>query len=530
MRLLDGQILSHHGGGVGLAQGKVRLFIHRRTLAEARRRGRPAPLPALWMAEGGAAITSPMDSQKTARFVESLWDSDIIPVLTDYIRIPCKSPAFDPDWRARGEMEKAVALFEGWAREKLKALPGATLEVLRVPGRTPLILIEVPGEADGTILMYGHLDKQPEMKGWDEGSGPWTPLVKDGKLYGRGGADDGYAMFAALSALLALQEQNIPHARAVILIEASEESGSPDLPFYMEHLAGRIGAPDLVVCLDSGCGNYQQLWLTTSLRGNLIGNLTVRVLSEGVHSGSASGIVPSSFRIARQLLSRIEDEASGQMKLDALFAQVPPERLQQAKAAADILGDTVWREMPFAGTTGPMNPDNVESILNRTWRPQLAVTGMDGYPAPENGGNVLLPYSTLKLSLRLPPSCDGQAALAAVKTALEENPPYGAEVRFEGPLADSGWNAPATAPWLAGALDKASKAHFGKAPAFIGEGGSIPFMAMLGAKFPKTQFVVTGVLGPHSNAHGPNEFLHIAFAKKISACIASILADHAAKA
>ena len=469
-----------------------------------------------------------MDAQKTAHFMQNIWDNEIIPALTDYIAIPNKSPAFDPNWESHGQMEQAVSLFAAWAREKLKALPGGALEVVRLPGRTPLILIEVPGTVAGTILMYGHLDKQPEMKGWAEGTGPWTPVLKDQKLYGRGGADDGYAMFAALSALLALKEQNIAHARTVIVIEASEESGSPDLPSYVEHLTARIGTPDLVVCLDSGCGNYEQLWLTTSLRGNLIGNLTVRVLREGVHSGSASGIVPSSFRIARQLLSRIEDEASGQMKLDALFAQIPPERLEQAKTAAKILGDEVWKEMLFSGGTKPMGGDNAELILNRSWRPQLAITAMDGYPTPENGGNVLLPFSTLKISLRLPPSCDGQTALAAVKKALEENPPYHAEVSFGGSSADNGWNAPATAPWLAKALDKASHDSFGNPPAFIGEGGSIPFMAMLGAKFPKTQFVVTGVLGPASNAHGPNEFLHIPFAKKISACIASILADHGA--
>ena len=470
-----------------------------------------------------------MNAEKTARFMESFWDSEIIPALTDYIRIPNKSPAFDPNWQANGHMGKAVTLFENWAREKLKSLPGSRLEVVAVPGRTPVILIEVPGASDATVLMYGHLDKQPEMKGWVEGTGPWMPVLKDQKLYGRGGADDGYAMFAAIAALLALKAQNIAHARAVILIEASEESGSPDLSFYVEHLKSRIGTPDLVVCLDSGAGNYEQLWLTTSLRGNMIGNLTVKVLEEGVHSGSASGIVPSSFRIARQLLSRIEDENTGQMKLEELFAPVPPERLEQTKETAKILGDEVWEEMPFAGGTKPMAQDIVELLLNRNWRPQLAVTGMDGYPTPENGGNVLLPYSTLKLSLRLPPNCDGQKALCAVKTALEENPPYNAEVSFHDGVADNGWNAPATAPWLARALDKASRESFGKPPAFIGEGGSIPFMAMLGARFPQTQFVVTGVLGPKSNAHGPNEFLHIPFAKKISACIASLLADQAVK-
>jgi len=468
-----------------------------------------------------------LDAHKTKSFMDAIWDREIVPILTDYIRIPNKSPAFDPDWENHGHMDRVVEMFTAWAKDKLKKLPGAALEVVRLPGRTPLIFIEVPGESQGTILMYGHLDKQPEMTGWTESPGPWEPVLKNDRLYGRGGADDGYAMFAAIGALLALKEQNIPHARAVIVIEACEESGSPDLPFYIDHLSARIGTPDLVVCLDSGCGNYDQLWLTASLRGMVIGNLTVRVLTEGVHSGDASGVVASSFRIARQLLSRIEDEASGQMKIDSLFVQIPPERQEQAKAAAAILGDEVYTKLPFASGMKPMTDDPAQLILNRTWRPQLAITAMAGYPTPENGGNVLLPFTTLKLSLRLPPTCEAEPARLAVKKALEDNPPYGATVEFDAPRGETGWNAPALSPWLAKALDKASSAHFGKPPAFMGEGGSIPFMAMLGKKFPKTQFVVTGVLGPHSNAHGPNEFLHIPTGKKVSASIASILADHA---
>jgi acetylornithine deacetylase/succinyl-diaminopimelate desuccinylase-like protein len=374
--------------------------------------------------------------------------------------------------------------------------------------------------------MYGHLDKQPEMVGWDEGYGPWEPVIRDGKLYGRGGADDGYAMFASIAALLALKEQGIAHARCVILIEASEESGSPDLPFYIDHLAPRIGEPDLVVCLDSGCGNYDQLWLTTSLRGNLIGNLTVKVLTEGVHSGAASGVVPSSFRILRQLLSRIEDEATGRMKLPELFVEIPAERMKQAEATAAILGDGVWSGIPFAAKTKPMTNGDAQILLAKTWQPQLAITGIAGYPLPRDGGNVLLPFSTAKISLRLPPTLDAEKARMAMKTALEKNPPYDADVVFDVPRGDDGWNAPPLASWLAASLDKASNAAFGRPVAYHGEGGSIPFMAMLGKKFPKTQFVVTGVLGPHSNAHGPNEFLHIAFAKKLSAAVAQVLADH----
>jgi acetylornithine deacetylase/succinyl-diaminopimelate desuccinylase-like protein len=283
-----------------------------------------------------------LDPVKLGQFVGQVWGDTIVPTLIDYIRIPNKSPAFDPDWAAHGHMEEAVAMFERWARERLPALPGATLEMVRLPGRTPLILIEVPGEGADTVLLYGHLDKQPEMVGWADGYGPWIPRLEGDKLYGRGGADDGYAMFAALTALAGLREQGMPHARCVILIEACEESGSYDLPYYVEHLSARIGSPSLVICLDSGCGNYDQLWLTTSLRGMAAGTLTVEVLEEGVHSGDASGVVPSSFRILRQLLSRLEDEADGAIKPAALYAQIPAERLAQAKRAAAALGDNVY--------------------------------------------------------------------------------------------------------------------------------------------------------------------------------------------
>jgi len=473
-----------------------------------------------------------MNPISASKFIDTLWDTQIVPTLETYIRIPNKSPAFDPDWEKHGHMDAAVTLLADWARGKLTAFDvagrlRATLDVVRLPGRTPLIFMEIPGTAPGTVLMYGHLDKQPEMKGWT--TGPWEPVIKDGRLYGRGGADDGYALFAALSALLALKEQGVAHARTVIIIEASEESGSPDLPAYIEHLAPRIGTPDLVVCLDSGCGNYEQLWLTTSLRGMVIGTLTVKVLTEGVHSGAASGIVPSSFRIARQLLSRIENVETGEIIVPELQVAIPEDRITQARAAAQILGDTVITELPFTDGTRAMAASNEDAILQKTWKAQLAITAIDGYPAPENGGNVLLPATTLKLSLRVPPSGDAEAARAAVKRALEADPPYNADVTFNAPRGENGWNAPALAPWLAAALDKASNAAFGRPSAFQGEGGSIPFMGMLGRRYPETQFVITGVLGPHSNAHGPNEFLDIGYAKKLSGAVASILADHALK-
>ena len=470
-----------------------------------------------------------MDTARLAHFIESFWDESILPSITDYIRIPNKSPAYDSKWAEHGYMEDAVKLMEAWARRQLTGLPGATLDVIRLPGRTPLIFIDVPGDSQDTVLLYGHLDKQPEMTGWSEGLGPWLPVRRDDKLYGRGGADDGYAIYACLAALLALQEQKLPRARCVILIEACEESGSYDLPHYVDHLSARIGSPSLVVCLDSGCGDYERMWLTTSLRGIASGALTVRVLTEGVHSGDASGVVPSSFRILRGLLSRIEDEASGEIKLPELYDQIPPQRIAQAREAARVLGDAVYDRFPFAGGTKPMVSDTGELVLNRTWRPQLAVVGMDGYPAPANAGNVLLPFSTAKLSIRIPPTVDGKKAQQALKLALEADAPYGTEVTFKGEGGQSGWHAPPLAPWLETAVAQASQEAFGKPPAYMGEGGTIPFMGMLGEKFPNTQFVITGVLGPHSNAHGPNEFLHIPTGKRVTVAAAHLIAAHHAR-
>jgi len=456
--------------------------------------------------------------------VERVFRDSAVPALERYIAIPNRSPLFDPDWAAAGHMERAVALIASWCAAR--SVPGLVVEVIRLPGRTPLIWIEAPGDGDDTVLLYGHLDKQPEMEGWAEGLGPWTPVRLGDRLYGRGGADDGYSAFGVVTALEALAEQRAPRARCVALIEACEESGSFDLPAYVEHLAPRIGRPSLVVCLDSGCGNYEQLWVTTSLRGMVTGTLRVEVLTEGVHSGDASGVVPSSFRILRRLLSRLEDEATGEIRVPELHVAVPLDRLAQAEASAAVLGESVFAKFPFPPGMGPIASDPTALVLNRTWRPWLAITGMDGVPSVRSGGNVLRPYTAAKLSLRLPPTAAGAAATARVKAILEAEPPHGARVSFSSEAAASGWNAPAFAPWLERAMEDASRAAFGKPAVCMGEGGSIPFMAMLGERFPEAQFLVTGVLGPGSNAHGPNEFLHLPTAERVTMCVAFVLADH----
>jgi acetylornithine deacetylase/succinyl-diaminopimelate desuccinylase-like protein len=469
-----------------------------------------------------------MDQQAAQNFIDEMWDDSIVPELVEYIKIPAKSPHFDADWESNGYLEEAVQMIFDWCQAQ--PVKGMELEIVRLDGRTPLIFMEIPayGDADpdDTILMYGHLDKQPEMTGWADDLGPWKPVIKDGKLYGRGGADDGYSAYSSLAAIMAVQRQGLPHARIVVIIEACEESGSYDLPYYIDHLKSRIGQPSLVVCLDSGAGNYEQLWLTVSLRGMAAGTLRVDVLEEGVHSGYASGVVPSSFRIMQQLFSRLEDQSTGKVLPEYFYAPIPEQRLEQTQAMAEALGDQVWQAYPFVDGVEAMAENNVERILNRTWRPALSYTGVEGLPSLENAGNVLRPYTAMKLSMRLPATVDGEAASQAMKETLEANPPLNAKVSFETDQAASGWNAPEIAPWLHASLEKGSQASYGRGVMYMGEGGTIPFMAMLGDFYPEAQFMITGVLGPQSNAHGPNEFLHIPFARKLTSCVAHVIVDH----
>lgn len=465
-----------------------------------------------------------MEPLKIQKFCELQWQESVLPELIDYIRIPNKSPNFDPDWESHGYMEQAVSQFAAWSRAR--GIEGLIVEVVKLEGRTPLIFMEIPGDSDTTVLLYGHLDKQPEMEGWREDLGPWKPVIEGDRLYGRGGADDGYAMFASLLAIEALQEQRLPHARCVVIIEACEESSSYDLPYYIDALADRIGRPDLVICLDSGCGNYDQLWCTTSLRGLAGGDLRVEILEEGVHSGDASGVVPSSFRILRQLLDRLEDNVTGAIAAAEFNVDIPRQRLEQAKLAGAVLGDSSWRKFPFVDSAHAVTDDAGELVLNRTWRPALSVTGADGLPSTGNAGNVLRPATTVKLSLRLPPLCDARRAAEKLKMLLESDPPYGSRVSFNIDWEANGWHAPAMAPWLEASINQASLQYFGEPAIHMGEGGSIPFMGMLGEKFPEAQFLITGVLGPGSNAHGPNEFLHLPTARRLTCCIAAVIADH----
>ena len=461
-----------------------------------------------------------MDTSAVRQHVRATWDSAILPSLREFIAIPALSPAFDADWASTGHLDAAAEHLRAWIDGR--GLPGATLEVVRLPERSPLLVVDVPGTvADaGTVLLYGHLDKQPPVGGWADGLGPWTPVQRDERLYGRGAADDGYAGYAATAAVEAVKANGGEHARCVIMLETGEESGSPDLPAYLDHLGERLGEVALVVCLDSGGHDYDRLWLTTSLRGLVSVDVTARVLDAGQHSGLAGGIVPSSFRVLRALLERLEDSATGELLLPELSVRIPAHRVEEARATAETAPASAF---PLHGGTRAVSDDPLELILNNSWRPSLSVIGAAGFPPPADAGNVQRPFTTLSLSFRLPPTADAKAALGAIQKALTTDVPHGATIEFDRIDIADGWDAPELAPWLREALDDTAREVFGSPWGTVGLGGSIPFMGLLAERYPAAQFVVTGALGSDSNAHVPDEWLHVPQAVRVTEAVAHIL-------
>jgi acetylornithine deacetylase/succinyl-diaminopimelate desuccinylase-like protein len=470
--------------------------------------------------------------QKIVRdMIARAWAGEVIPNLSGLIAIPALSPAFDVGWAATGYLRAAVDHVASWVRARDIA---AGCEVVELPGRSPVLLIDVPPTAGaagrGTALLYGHLDKQPALTEWSTGLGPWQPVLRDGRLYGRGSVDDGYSGYAALTALEAVRAAGGEHARAVILLETGEESGSPDLPAYLHHLARRLGDVNLVICLDGGGGtDYKRLWLTSSLRGGVTATVTVRVLESGVHSGIAGGIVPSSFRIMRQLLNRVEDPATGEVLLPEMNVPVPERRRADAEAFAALDPDAVGRGIPFVRGMAAAAPELAELILNNTWRPALSVIGGDGLPESRLAPAVLRPATSLRLSFRTPPGVEAAVAREALERALTIDVPYGAQIKVSDWTLFNGWSAPEPSTWLATALDGLTGPVFSEAYRQLGVGGGIPFMEMLGRRYADADFVITGALGTDSNMHVADEWLNIEYAEQVTAAVAVILDAHASR-
>ncbi|CAG9311573.1 unnamed protein product [Blepharisma stoltei] len=469
-----------------------------------------------------------MDSQRIQEVISQGVDSGVIPTLMDYIRIPSLSTAFDPNWETNGYMEQAQEVLLSYVRSL--NIEGFTYEIVKEPGKPWLVFGEVQATAPdkGTILMYGHMDKQPHLSGWTVG-GPTDPVIVDGKLYGRGGGDDGYALPGAALCIKTLQSLGIPHGRIVIVAENEEESDSESLVYYINKLRDRIGSPELIVCLDSGIMNYQQFFITTSLRGVVNIDVTVKTILAGMHSGGTSGVLPSAYRIMQHIISRIEDERTGEILIPELHTEIKPSIYEGAAQIVKFMGPYIVGAFPLINGVKPMTDDLVQLLINRSWKPTLTVIGCEGLPPVADAGNVIQPHFTTRLSVRLPPGVSGKVATEALIREITRDPLYNAVVEVTPQSPSDGWAQNDLEPWLNEAVQEASNSVF-HAPALnLWEGGSIPFMGYLGELFPSAQFVITGILHLESNPHSINENFSIEYLKKALSCVAYIIGKHASK-
>lgn len=453
-------------------------------------------------------------------FVDTYWEKEALPQLMAFGEIPNVSPAFDAEWEKHGHMMRAAEMLAEWVKSRNIA---ETVEIKRLPGRTPLLFIEIKGELEETVLMYGHMDKQPEMDGWREGLHPWKPVREGEYLYGRGLADDGYALFAAIGAVEGAKAQGAKLPRIVIIIEGSEESGSEDLPAYLEELKEAIGEPRAVVTLDSEGLGPECLALTRSLRGIINGYLTIKTLSAPLHSGLATGVVPSSSRILRILFSRIEDTETGRIINATVNPKIPETVRENFKKVADALGDTFLKAYELPQGLEPVANDVSELIERNLWEAGMEVTGFSGLPPPERAGNVFASELHLKLSFRIPPLVKAKDAAVELKKVFETKPPYDARITFTAKEMDNGWLGSPFSETGERAIGEAAQETYGLGPIETGIGASIPFIGMMAKKFPKADQIVVGLLSPSSRAHGPNENLHIPRAKNLTEWLARFL-------
>ena len=410
----------------------------------------------------------------------------------------------------------------------------------RIGELSPVLIVTIEGTGPGEVIFYSHLDKQPSKPElWSEGLHPLKAVRRDPWLYGRGSVDDGYGGYLCATSVRLLQEAGAPHPRCTMIIETCEESGSFDLPPYLEELTERLGNPDMVVVLDSGGPDYDHIWMTEALRGLVSGTLSVKVSHEGIHSGNSGGSIPSSFRIQRILLDRVEDSSSGKVTIPEMHVEIPEEVRENAISLREIVGDSIWEQFPTVDTLRQASETTEDMIVAMNWEPTLSIIGADGIPSVQDAGNVLRTNTDLKLSFRIPPGVDSEYAcllytsdaaddseyaVARVKEILEQDPPYGAEVTFTPDSCADGFHAPPLDGPISEAINEASMELTGLPPLATWTGGTIPFMAMMQGKYPEAMFLCTGTSGPGNNAHGPDEKLHIPSSKRLTVALSATIA------
>ena len=462
-----------------------------------------------------------MDTELLKKYVDKQFTLNILPNLMNFIRIPNLSPLFDPNWKTNGYLFKAANLIVSYA--KSLNIKNAEINLLQDSGHTPMVFIEIPASRKNdnrTVIFYGHYDKQPYGTGWDKDKSPTNPVIVDGRLYGRGSADDGYASFSILTAIKTCQEFNCLMPRICCLFEGAEESTDADLKYYFDKLIPILG--DNVVAfipLDSGCPDYDRLWMANSLRGIVDIDVNIQTLDQESHYGpEASGIIAENLFLMRKIYDGLVDSTNGEFKLEEFKIaedKIPAIVMEQMQKEIEIVGDNFIKNIPLYEGVSPLKTDVKELMINNRWKPSCFILGIDNCPKTEDRGFGVSSGINVRMSIRIPPTVDKNKAIEALKKALSDNIYFGAQVKLgyldygEGVLLANMSNK------VKNILNKASLEFFGNESVFTGVGGSIPFIGYFQSKYPNTDIICTGIVGSDSHEHGPNENLNIEACKKM---------------
>jgi acetylornithine deacetylase/succinyl-diaminopimelate desuccinylase-like protein len=394
------------------------------------------------------------NAEATAAYVEKWWADWYVKGLCEFIEIPNLSPMFDAEFYTNGTTQAAAKHVDDYIN-KLE-IKGITKHSFTPEGKPPMYVYVVEANGnDKNVMCYGHLDKQPWMMPWREGLGPTKAVIEGDFLYGRGGADDGYAPFSCALAIKNLQVQGLPHPRFALVLETEEESGSPNLLELLALSKEAIGTPDIMFCMDSGAFNWDQLWMTSSLRGIICLDVQIDCAHGGYHSGEVGGIVPETMRIMRHLLDRIDDSKTG-MCCEALNCEIPERFKTEAKFMAELSGPEMYKKYHVCEGVDCMHEEGIDQMyLNNTWRANMAITGAAGLPAIQTAGNVCRPSTSMRLSIRLPPKVNPDDAYAAVTKLLTTDVPYNAKVICTSQGKGQGWCMGELSPWLTEGIMKA---------------------------------------------------------------------------
>ena len=462
--------------------------------------------------------------------ISKIFNTTTLPNLMNFIRIPNTSPEFDPDWDKNNLLLKASKLIITFI--KTLQLKNTEITLLKDENHTPFILTETKSSKEkekNTILFYAHIDKQPNCEGWDKGKSATNPIIENGRLYGRGSIDDGYAIYSILTAIKYCQDNNLFTNRIICIFECSEESSSDDLNYYFDKLIPFFGNDiSLFCCVDLTCLDYKKMWIVNCIRGVMDFDVKIYTLNNDIYSNFTKGVFPDNFMIFRKLCDLLRNE-KGEFLIPELIIsedKIPKDRKKELEEASKEIGIDFIKVLPLYNNTKPMKDDIYKLLLNNIWKVSMIIKGIDGIPDKKYEGNILSKGLKARIQMRIPPLLNGKKAFEAIKKKFIENTPFNSKVEVEMIGIDDGWNDKNFSERSKNVFNYVSKIGFGNDVGFKFDGGSVPFIQYFENKYPKSQIANLGIRGYECNEHGPNESIDLDACKKFIAALVILMSEY----